>query len=398
MIVISGALVLVAAVLLVLGIVSSITLVYAAIGLSLVSAVFLLVGVFQRPVPAAERVASDEDAPTRAAPVRVTKPKQPESVEPVEPEPEPVVAEHVDEFAEVDTAADYPLEAANADFEQRAEATGADVLVISGRPRYHVGGCEYVEGHDESEPLVIVEARELGFTPCGVCRPNETLARSASGRDEAASSATQVTPPAPVVTAPATVAVPAVHSPGSNGGPPAAANGDHPAAPATAEQPAAVAAAPASEPLASAASPAVAPAPTPPPVAEPLAAPPVVSEPVVEVEPAAPAKAARAPRKRASRAKKPPVEASAQTELDPAAEAAPPAEVAAPAVAAPDAAPTKAAAPARARVASRTVQAVAVTKEYHRSGCVLLDGVEADELTKAAAIRQGFLACGVCKP
>ncbi len=49
---ISGALVLVAAALLVLGIIFSITLVYAAIGLSIGSAVFLLVGVFQRPAPA----------------------------------------------------------------------------------------------------------------------------------------------------------------------------------------------------------------------------------------------------------------------------------------------------------------------------------------------------------
>ncbi len=67
----------------------------------------------------------------------------------------------------------------------RSGATGADVLVISGRPRYHVGGCEFVEGNDDSEPLEINEARELGFTPCGACRPDETLARSAAGKEQA---------------------------------------------------------------------------------------------------------------------------------------------------------------------------------------------------------------------
>ena len=348
MIVISGALVLVAAVLLVLGIVSSITLVYAAIGLSLVSAVFLLVGVFQRPVLVSERESSDEDARTRAAPaVQMSKPKQPERVA-VEPEPE---AEYVDELAAVDTAADYPLEAANADFEQRAEATGADVLVISGRPRYHGGGCEYVEGHEESEPLDIVEARELGFTPCGVCRPNETLALGAAGPEGAAPPAAPE--PVPAASAPPTLAVPvagAVHDPGSNGGSLVAANGVHPVAPVTVEQPAVVAAAPVSEPFVAAAPPVTAAALTPPPVAVPvavpLAEPPVAAAIAAESESAAPATAASA----------------------------------------------------RPRVGAPTVQAVTVTKEYHRSGCVLLEGVNADELTKAAAIRQGFLACGVCKP
>jgi hypothetical protein len=342
LIVISGALVLVAAVLLVLGIVSSITLVYAAIGLSLVSAVFLLVGVFQRPVLVSERAPSDEDAPTRAAPaVPMSKPKQPARVATVEPEPEP---EYVDELADVDTAADYPVEVANADFDQRAEATGADVLVISGRPRYHVGGCEYVEGHEESEPLDIVEARELGFTPCGVCRPNETLALGAAGHDGAAPPAEPE--PVPVASVPTAIAVPvagAVHDPGSNGGSLAAANGVHPVAPVTVEQPAIVASVPVSGPIAAAAP---APAPAPAPVAEPVAEPPVAAAIAAESGPAAPATAASA----------------------------------------------------RPRLGAPPVLAVTLTKEYHRSGCVLLEGVNADELTKAAAIRQGFLACGVCKP
>jgi hypothetical protein len=219
LIVISGALVLVAAVLLVVGIISSITLVYAAIGLSIVSAVFLLVGVFQRPPASAEPRESESDftrrSPSRDADVQpdrlAKKPARDSTAQRFEAEAEPeeddetvdhidlVDAEHAESFDSHDAddagdmgdaeeiAADFPLEKANADFEARSGATGADVLVISGRPRYHVGGCEFVEGNDDSEPLEINEARELGFTPCGECRPNETLARSAAGKEQAES-------------------------------------------------------------------------------------------------------------------------------------------------------------------------------------------------------------------
>ena len=64
-----------------------------------------------------------------------------------------------------EVAADFPLEKANADFEARSGATGADVLVISGRPRYHVGGCEFVEGNDDSEPLGDQRGSRAGLHP-----------------------------------------------------------------------------------------------------------------------------------------------------------------------------------------------------------------------------------------
>lgn len=160
MIAISGALVFVAAVVLVLGIVlSHIALVYASIGLAIVSAVFLLAGVFQRP-PSAEGPQSDGADKLNAQ-------RQPPKEQPAEPQ---------------GTAGGEP---AAADFEAQASATAADVLVVSGRPRYHVGGCEHVEGEGDAEPLEINEARELGFTPCGVCRPDETLPRGAAGDDQA---------------------------------------------------------------------------------------------------------------------------------------------------------------------------------------------------------------------
>ncbi len=42
--------------------------------------------------------------------------------------------------------------------------------------------------------------------------------------------------------------------------------------------------------------------------------------------------------------------------------------------------------------------AVASTKEYHRPECEMLVGAQPEEITKVAAIRQGYLACGICKP
>jgi hypothetical protein len=47
---------------------------------------------------------------------------------------------------------------------------GGEVLVIDGRPRYHLPGCVHLLGRDV-EPLPVGEAVDLGFTPCGLCEP-----------------------------------------------------------------------------------------------------------------------------------------------------------------------------------------------------------------------------------
>ena len=132
MIVISSALVLVAAVLLVFGIVWSIPLVYAAIVLSIVSAIFLLFSVFQRP---------PQDSPLRSS-----------------------------------SAGGLQVDTSAGGLEDGLK-TSAEVLVISGRPLYHVKGCSFVEYPADAEPLGISEARELGFTPCDECRPDEAPAK-----------------------------------------------------------------------------------------------------------------------------------------------------------------------------------------------------------------------------
>ena len=56
----------------------------------------------------------------------------------------------------------------------RVAQLGTDVLVIDGRPRYHLPGCVHLLGR-ESEPLPVAEAIELGFTPCGLCEPDSAL-------------------------------------------------------------------------------------------------------------------------------------------------------------------------------------------------------------------------------
>jgi hypothetical protein len=49
-----------------------------------------------------------------------------------------------------------------------------EVLVVDGRPRYHLAGCVHLLGR-VSEPLPVSEAIELGFTPCSLCEPDSAL-------------------------------------------------------------------------------------------------------------------------------------------------------------------------------------------------------------------------------
>jgi hypothetical protein len=50
----------------------------------------------------------------------------------------------------------------------------AEVGVIDGRPRYHLDGCLHLLGRTV-ERLPVLEAVELGFTPCGQCAPVRAL-------------------------------------------------------------------------------------------------------------------------------------------------------------------------------------------------------------------------------
>jgi hypothetical protein len=142
---VSGLLVVVAAALLIAGIVSSLSLVYVAIALSIVAGVVLVIGVFHHPAQEAQAGKQGE--------------------------------------LPADAASEPAIETPPAAVAERAGATGAAVVVVSGRPRYHLPGCEYVAADQPEQPVIslpIGEARELGFTPCGGCRPDQTLAAGQS--------------------------------------------------------------------------------------------------------------------------------------------------------------------------------------------------------------------------
>ncbi len=63
----------------------------------------------------------------------------------------------------------------------RAAQLDDEVLVVDGRPRYHLAGCAFLAGKP-TVPLPLSTARRTGFTPCGLCRPDSTLLARASSR------------------------------------------------------------------------------------------------------------------------------------------------------------------------------------------------------------------------
>jgi hypothetical protein len=92
-----------------------------------------------------------------------------------------VAAEGFDEPDEEDPA-DEPLpQAVRPNDAVRVAQMDADVLVVDGRPRYHMADCEHLAGRS-SEPLPVREAVELGFSPCGLCRPVDRLVAQAVRR------------------------------------------------------------------------------------------------------------------------------------------------------------------------------------------------------------------------
>lgn len=61
----------------------------------------------------------------------------------------------------------------------RVARMDAEVLVVDGRPRYHLPDCSHLVGR-LTEPIPVNEAVELGFTPCGLCRPVDRLVAAAA--------------------------------------------------------------------------------------------------------------------------------------------------------------------------------------------------------------------------
>jgi hypothetical protein len=89
-----------------------------------------------------------------------------------------------EEFGEPDEddPADEPLpQAVRPGDAVRVARMDAEVLVVDGRPRYHVADCPHLMGR-LTEPLPANEAVELGFSPCGLCRPVDRLVAQAAHR------------------------------------------------------------------------------------------------------------------------------------------------------------------------------------------------------------------------
>lgn len=90
------------------------------------------------------------------------------------PQQAPPGAERSDQPAEEDPPDEPAAQQVSAADSARVGRMGTEVLVVDGRPRYHLPGCVHLLGR-ESESLPVSEAVELGFTPCSLCEPDSAL-------------------------------------------------------------------------------------------------------------------------------------------------------------------------------------------------------------------------------
>jgi hypothetical protein len=85
-----------------------------------------------------------------------------------------ILDEDPDDFDDEEPADEPVVQQVSAVDAARVARLSNDVVVIDGRPRYHLAGCVHLLGR-ASEPLPVHEAVELGFTPCGLCEPDSAL-------------------------------------------------------------------------------------------------------------------------------------------------------------------------------------------------------------------------------
>jgi hypothetical protein len=77
--------------------------------------------------------------------------------------------------ANLDSPSDEPgIEAVSPEDAARVARLATEVLVVDGRPRYHLPHCAHLDGR-QAEPLPVSEAVELGFSPCAGCEPDSAL-------------------------------------------------------------------------------------------------------------------------------------------------------------------------------------------------------------------------------
>ena len=437
MIVISGALVLVALVLLLIGLLQpDLVFIYASIVLSLVSFGFLIRGVLQRrgetfdqngeanlaDAPAADATPPSRDAAVgrgmtaRGTTARDTTASDTRALLDAETGQDNGPTQ---DGAAATTAAAHiapvRLVATAAATSERDEAVAGPVLVVAGRPRYHVSGCRHTTGRAVSE-IAAARAREKGFTACGVCKPDLAFARNRAVAEDVPGNAR-----------PAAVDVPAEDAPGTEGLTSQADAADteiadtDPAAQPAVVEPAVVKVVPsARRATRRAAAPSAAASPVE--VVEPVATSPKA---VKGTLPTTLTRARKAPARKAPARKAPAPKAPARTA--PAKKAAPVRVPATPRKANPltdtppphtpltgtPAARSAATGPTRTRAttssaavdpkspATRRGSVVVIPDRgrFHLSECRFVRGVEGVQvLSRSAAARSGYQACGVCKP
>lgn len=190
MIILSGVLVVLAIALLVAGIVAGadgvggiegLTLIYVSIGISVVSALCLLIGVFLR--------RKELFGPTGAVvPARGTKGTKPGRA--ARKAQQAKLARETPGFQAPGETGGFGEAGAASQAEPFEDALGvptqpvdvppdAVVLVVRGRKRYHLESCRQLAGR-EKEELTYEEAIEEGFSPCTACLPDTALAARAA--------------------------------------------------------------------------------------------------------------------------------------------------------------------------------------------------------------------------
>lgn len=178
MIILSGALVVLAIALLIAGILfgnsgaellglDGLMMIYVSITVSIVSALCLAIGVYLRrrelfgKVDTGQAGTPKADKKTKKA--RKGGPKGAADADPAATDP---TAE--DAFTLPVPAVDVPADAL--------------VHVVRGRKRYHLDSCRQLAGRGKEE-LTYAEAQEEGFSPCTACMPDTALAARAAGSD-----------------------------------------------------------------------------------------------------------------------------------------------------------------------------------------------------------------------
>jgi hypothetical protein len=102
---------------------------------------------------------------------------------PVDDAPEPpFVTQPIDEPAAEAATDDEPEpQIVSPSDAVRVAQLDTEVVVVDGRPRYHLTDCPFLAGR-EFEPIGVNEAVELGFSPCGICRPVDRLVATSAHR------------------------------------------------------------------------------------------------------------------------------------------------------------------------------------------------------------------------